>query len=100
MPVEVMYTVPSLIGIPLVYNMSSVVMPYARSKLKVETEPDIPSPMAFMMGKKLKTIKVSGVQQLRSGCKKVSLRSIASFMSYFIFLMLEVAHTEWMDTLL
>lgn len=68
MPVEVLYTVPSLVGIPLVYNMSSIVMPYARSKLKVETEPDFKSPMAFMMGKKLKTIKVSGVQQLRLGC--------------------------------
>ena len=65
MPVEVIYTVPSLMGIALNYNLTSVVLPYTRSALKLELNPDPFTPMAMLQSKKLETIKVSGIHQIK-----------------------------------
>ena len=65
MPIEAIYTIPSMVGVPLVYNMTSLVMPFARSKIELEIEPDVSSPMALLKSKKLQEIELSGTQQLR-----------------------------------
>ncbi|XP_065069314.1 vitellogenin-1-like [Rhopilema esculentum] len=65
MPVETVYQVPSLCGVPLVFNMSSMILPYSRTNIKLETTPDIKSPMSLIRTK-LQEIKVSGIQQFNS----------------------------------
>ncbi|XP_065069976.1 vitellogenin-6-like [Rhopilema esculentum] len=64
MPVDLMYRMPSLTGIPLVFNMTSIFIPYVRSNVEVEITPEISSPLALIKGKKLEEIELSGVQQL------------------------------------
>ena len=65
MPVDLMYRMPSLTGVPLVFNMTSIFIPYVRSNVEVEITPEISSPLALIKGKKLEEIELSGVQQLR-----------------------------------
>eukprot|EP00794_Sanderia_malayensis_P007894 gene7894-8748_t len=66
MPVEVIYTVPSLVGIPLDYNMTSVIMPYVKSSWKVDMKPDPISPSFWMLKKKLQSLKVTGSKNVNS----------------------------------
>ena len=64
MPVDVIYRVPSLAGIPLVFNMSSVLMPYARTTVQLKTKPDIKTPFQLFKTK-LEEVEISGTQQFR-----------------------------------
>ncbi len=64
-PVEVIYTVPTLTGLPLIYNMESVVIPHVKSELRLEMHPDPTKPSFWMQKQKLETIKVAGAEHIK-----------------------------------
>ena len=52
MPVEMIYRMPTMMGVPLTVNSTSVVLPISAFKLEVEVKPGLFTPSALLWKKR------------------------------------------------